>query len=250
MFEQVVVARPARRVWSTCAGMSAQLLLLTALALLPVMRPDILPRAQLLVNLVAPGPPVRQEPANRPQPAAPHVVPTHTHTIFTINDPVRLPTTVPIHAITIEDPPAADSAPCSGCIPGPAGPANNLVNQILSFRPVVPLRPPPRVASEKPQPTPQIRLLASDVRLGHPIYRVEPKYPPLAIAAHISGQVDLEGIIATDGHIRSLHALSGNPLLVPAALDAVRQWVYEPTLLNEKPVEVIAPITVIFRLDR
>jgi len=250
MFEQVAVAHPGRRVWSTCAGMSAQVLLLTTLALLPIMRPDILPRAQLMVNLVAPGPPTRQEAANRPQPAPARVVPTRTRTIFTIDSAVRLPTIVPTHATTIEDPPSADPVGCSGCIPGPAGPANSLVNQILSFRPVVPLRPPPRVASEQPQPTPQIRLLASDVRLGHPIYRVEPKYPPLAIAAHISGQVDLEGIIATDGHIHSLHALSGNPLLVPAALEAVRQWVYEPTLLNGKPVEVIAPITVIFRLDR
>jgi protein TonB len=72
----------------------------------------------------------------------------------------------------------------------------------------------------------------------------------LAIAAHISGAVELEGIIDTGGRIRDLHALSGNPLLVPAALEAVRQWVYSPTLLNGKPVEVIAPITVIFRLTR
>jgi protein TonB len=230
--------------------MSAQVLLVAALALLPVMRPNILPRAQLMVNLVAPGPPTRQEPASRPQPATPHVVPTRTHTIFRIDGPVRLPTSVPAHPVTIEDPPAADSSPCNGCIPGPEGPASNIVTQILNFRPVVPQRPPERAASQQPQPPPQIRLRASDVRLGHPIYRVEPKYPPMAIIAHISGPVELEAIIATDGHIREVHALSGNPLLVPAALEAVRQWVYEPTLLNGKPVEVIAPITVIFRLDR
>jgi protein TonB len=79
---------------------------------------------------------------------------------------------------------------------------------------------------------------------------VEPRYPQPAIMARISGPVQLEGIIGTDGRIRDLHALSGNPVLVPAALEAVRQWVYEPTLLNGKPVEVIAPITVIFRLTR
>ena len=65
----------------------------------------------------------------------------------------------------------------------------------------------------------------------------------------VSGVVELMGIIATDGRIRELKLLSGNPLLAPAALEAVRQWVYEPTLLNGEPVELIATISVIFRLN-
>ncbi len=59
----------------------------------------------------------------------------------------------------------------------------------------------------------------------------------------------LEGVVSKDGTIRNLQVLSGHPLLVPAALDAVRQWVYRPTLLNSVPVEVIAPIDVVFTLN-
>jgi protein TonB len=65
----------------------------------------------------------------------------------------------------------------------------------------------------------------------------------------ISGAVELTGVIGVDGHIRELQIVHGHPLLARAALDAVRQWVYEPTLLDGEPVEVIAPITVNFRLN-
>jgi protein TonB len=61
--------------------------------------------------------------------------------------------------------------------------------------------------------------------------------------------VVLEGIINREGKIEQLRVLSGHPLLVPAALDAVRQWLYEPTRLNDNPVEVLAPIEVHFRLS-
>jgi protein TonB len=81
------------------------------------------------------------------------------------------------------------------------------------------------------------------------IHRVEPLYPPLARQMHVSGVVELVGIIATNGRIRELKLISGNPLLAPSALDAVRQWVYEPTLLNGEPVELVATISVTFRLN-
>ena len=87
------------------------------------------------------------------------------------------------------------------------------------------------------------------VKMAQLIHRVEPLYPPLARQIRVSGVVELVGIIATDGRIRELKLLSGNPLLAPAALEAVRQWVYEPTLLNGEPVELIATISVIFRLN-
>jgi protein TonB len=86
------------------------------------------------------------------------------------------------------------------------------------------------------------------VELARPIYRVEPVYPPLAITTRTEGTVRLVGILGTDGRIRSLQVLAGHPLLVKAAMDAVRQWVYAPTLLNGEPVEVQAPIEVRFVL--
>jgi len=80
--------------------------------------------------------------------------------------------------------------------------------------------------------------------------QVVPAYPRAAIQTRISGTVQLLGIIAKDGTIQKLQVLSGHPLLRQAAIDAVSQWVYRPTILNGQPVEVEAPIDVIFTLSR
>ncbi|HEY1218852.1 MAG: energy transducer TonB [Bryobacteraceae bacterium] len=247
MFETAVLTNPSKRVWSACAGMTAQALLVLAAALAPVVWPDVLPRAQMLVSLVAPGPPTRQESATPPRQTA-RVVPARP---FLIKDGVlHLPAVPSAHPERFDDPPAEIAGPGSGFAIGTGGPANEWLKKILDTRPPVQVRPQEKIEPAQPLPTAPIRLTGGDVRLAHPIHRVEPRYPQTAIAARISGPVELEGTIGTDGRIRDLRALSGNPLLVPAALEAVRQWVYSPTLLNGKPVEVIAPITVIFRLTR
>jgi protein TonB len=82
------------------------------------------------------------------------------------------------------------------------------------------------------------------------VRKVIPQYPPLAKTARISGVVHLVGIVARDGTIQNLQLISGHPLLARAAIDAVKQWVYQPTLLNGEPVEVIAPIDVSFTLNQ
>ena len=82
------------------------------------------------------------------------------------------------------------------------------------------------------------------------ISRIEPRYPALAVQVKKEGTVVLHAIISRDGGITSLDVISGPPLLVQAALDAVRQWRYRPTLLNGEPVEVETSITVIFRLKQ
>jgi protein TonB len=92
--------------------------------------------------------------------------------------------------------------------------------------------------------------VTSDVQAAKLIRKVIPVYPRLAIAAHISGTVRLIGMVATDGTVQQIRVVSGPALLVEAALDAVRQWVYRPTTLSGKPVEVIAPIDVIFTLSQ
>jgi periplasmic protein TonB len=73
-------------------------------------------------------------------------------------------------------------------------------------------------------------------------------YPPPAKMARIQGDVALSIIIAKDGTVRDVQDVSGPPLLVPAAKDAVMQWVYKPTLLNGEPVEVQTSATVHFTL--
>ena len=80
------------------------------------------------------------------------------------------------------------------------------------------------------------------------VRKVIPMYPSMAKAARISGVVRLIGTIGKDGAIQNLEIVSGHPMLARAALEAVRQWVYRPTLLNGIPVEVVAPNEVNFTL--
>ena len=81
------------------------------------------------------------------------------------------------------------------------------------------------------------------------IHRVEPVYPRLAIQTHREGRVELRAIIATDGKIRSLQVVSGDPLFIMSATEAVQQWRYKPTYLNGQPVEIDTYITVTYVLQ-
>jgi len=80
--------------------------------------------------------------------------------------------------------------------------------------------------------------------------RVEPIYPQLAVMAHMEGTVRLHAIIARDGTVSELELLEGSPIFAKAALEAVWQWRYRPTMLNGEPVEVETYITVVFQLRR
>ena len=75
-----------------------------------------------------------------------------------------------------------------------------------------------------------------------------PIYPAIAQQAHVSGTVIIEAMIDVDGRVRSARVLRSIPLLDEAALAAVRQWEYTPTLLNGTPVAVIMTVTVTFQL--
>ena len=83
---------------------------------------------------------------------------------------------------------------------------------------------------------------------GDLIRKVQPTYPPLARAARIQGTVVLQAVISKQGGIENLRVLAGHPMLVPAAIEAVRQWRYRPYILNNEPVEVETQITVNFAL--
>jgi protein TonB len=84
---------------------------------------------------------------------------------------------------------------------------------------------------------------------GSLIRRVQPVYPPLARTARIQGPVVLVALISKAGTIEDLHAISGPPMLVRAAVEAVSQWRYRPYILNSEPVEVETQITVNFLLS-
>lgn len=84
---------------------------------------------------------------------------------------------------------------------------------------------------------------------GQLLNRVEPIYPPICKISGIQGEVKLHAIIGRDGRIQSLSAVSGHPLLVRAALEAVEQWRYRPYVLNGATVEVETFITVNFKKE-
>jgi serine/threonine-protein kinase len=100
-----------------------------------------------------------------------------------------------------------------------------------------------------PEPkAPQRIQVSSGVEAGHVISRPPPAYPPLAKMARIQGVVRLDGVVGKDGTIQELKVISGHPLLVTAAMDAVKNWRYQPTLINGEPVEVETEIDVTFTL--
>ena len=143
------------------------------------------------------------------------------------------------------EPPSVDAGPRSGfgSDSGFAGPGFPVVGGFDSARP-----PNPAPAPEPPDPS---RPLSKSESLMEAmlVLRVQPEYPPIARAAHISGTVQLRAIIGKDGAVRELQVISGNPLLVRAARAAVLQWRYRPTLLNGEPVEVETYITANFLLN-
>lgn len=106
-------------------------------------------------------------------------------------------------------------------------------------------------ASPEPQNSAASRVkVRADAQVMKIVRRVNPVYPPDAKAKRIGGSVVLHAIIATDGTVKELTALSGDPVFRSAAITAVRQWLYEPTLLNGKPVEVDTTVTVTFILGK
>jgi len=97
--------------------------------------------------------------------------------------------------------------------------------------------------------TPQKIRVSQGVLQGSLIHDVKPVYPPIAKAARVSGSVVLQATISKDGSIENLRVVNGHPMLVQAALDAVKQWRYKPYVLNGEPVEVETQITVNFTLS-
>ena len=256
MFEDVMTweARRTTRSWTWMAGMSIEASLIGLAILIPLLRPDALPRAHWqpswFMPLVPVGPPRGPAPAPK--------LPGRERTVVQF-DPSKLvaPSTVPDRVASVVDqvggPPAisgdgdAGIGVPDGTGPGVVGGSRDGSRAVL---------PPPPVDRAEPIKRDAATADVQRIRLGGVVLegklarKVMPVYPVLARAARISGIVRLVGIVGTDGNIRRLDVVSGHPLLVDAAIDAVRQWGYRPTMLNGVPVEVVAPIDVTFRLSQ
>lgn len=90
------------------------------------------------------------------------------------------------------------------------------------------------------------RIEIGSVVTAKPVHETKPEYPAIAIAAKIQGTVVLQAIVGKDGRVVEIRVVGGPPMLQLAAIDAVRQWVYEPYLLDGEPVEVATQINVVF----
>jgi protein TonB len=216
--------------------------------LIPLIYTNTLPAYQLMSLLVAPPPP--------PPPAPPPPVVKVQKVIPREFDAGKLmqPKAIPKKVRIIEEsetPPAAIAGVVGG-VPGgvPGGAVGGVIGGIISSAPVAaPPPPPPKVEAPKPVVPQRIRV-GGNVQKANLVNAPKPIYPPLAKQARISGVVKLNAIIDKEGNIQQLTVVSGHPLLIPAALEAVKQWRYKPTLLNGEPVEVITQIDVNFTLSQ
>jgi protein TonB len=161
---------------------------------------------------------------------------------------LRTPSKIPQKIQMIKEdeapPPMAATGGVVGGVPGgiPGGQLGGVIGGIVSSTSMAAV---PKLAVVTPQ---RVRV-SQGVTKGLCVHKVEPPYPPLARAARVQGDVVLNAIIDVNGQITNLQLVSGHPMLVPAAIDAVRQWRYRPYLLNGTPVEVETTITVIFTLS-
>jgi protein TonB len=117
---------------------------------------------------------------------------------------------------------------------------------------VIPDVPPPVPPAVKAPEVvkPQKITVASSLQAAKLIFGPKPEYPSLARTARVQGTVHLQAVIGVDGSVRNLAVLSGPPLLVKSALEAVSRWRYQPTLLAGAPVEVTTLIDVNFTLSQ
>jgi periplasmic protein TonB len=104
--------------------------------------------------------------------------------------------------------------------------------------------------SPPPAPPKEPLRVGGVIRPPERLRNVVPVYPPIAQSARVQGTIILEALIGADGKVQNVRVMRSVPLLDQAAIDAVRQWEYAPTLLNGIPVPVLMTVTVDFRLNR
>lgn len=224
----------SRRGWATVTSFGIQAIALACLLIIPLFYTQVLPHIRVMPPIVlAPIGDIAQQPVSRPTTA-------RGPSIYTIarNDIFMAPSRVP-HGIN-----ADPEIGVPNIAIGTGGSRVGIPDGILGAPETITSRPlPPPPVVEKPR-------IVSRMMEGSLLHRVGPIYPPLAIAARIQGTVVLEAVIGRDGAVQNLQVLSGHPMLVPAAINAVNQWRYRPYILNGNPVEVDTHVTVNFILSR
>jgi len=244
MFEDSLLESSGRlrtkRKWTTVLSLALQCLLIGVMILVPLIYTEALPRQQLMTFLVAPPPP----PPPPPPPAAMPVRVVKVVQTDILNGQLRTPTKIPEKVAMIKEeaaPPPMTTAGVIGGVPGgvPGGSLGGVMGGIIGGTPV----------AVPKQAIPNRVRVSAGVQQGNLISQVKPTYPAIAKSARIQGAVVLQAEISKQGTIENLRVISGHPMLVQNALDAVKQWRYKPYLLNGEPVPVETTITVNFTLS-
>jgi len=227
-------SRP-RNPLAAVGSLAFQLVVLTALIVVPLFRTDTLPKREILTMLYAPAPAAASSETRFQAP----VTPTYASTSSSIPNVT--------HAAQAAPPPSASTTGgVVGGVPGGmvGGVPGGVLGEVLGSTRSLP------VIAKTPDPTPSKRMrIASRVAEANLIHDVAPTYPPEAGRARVEGTVVLLAVIGKDGSVQDVHVESGLPLLAQAAIDAVKQWRYKPYLLNGEPVEVASRITINFTLS-
>jgi len=227
-----------KRVWTTLFSVFLQAFLIGIMILIPLIYTEALPKQQLMTFLVAPPPPPPPPPPAAPEVRVVKVVQTDIE-----NGQLRTPTKIPQKVAMIKEeeapPPVSSMGGVMGGVPGgvPGGSMGGVLGGILSSTPTAA----PKLAVQRVR-------VSQGVSEGNLISQMKPPYPPMAKMARVQGAVVLQALISKQGTIQNLRVVSGHPMLVQAALDAVKQWRYRPYLLNGEPVEVETQITLNFSL--
>ncbi|HYA62053.1 MAG TPA: energy transducer TonB [Candidatus Sulfotelmatobacter sp.] len=193
--------------------------------------------------LVAPPPPP-------PPPPAPTVVvrAAAPRRVFENAGKLIAPRAIPKEIQMIKEaplPPDMEGVGVAGGVPGGVaggtmgGVIGGVIGGVTSAGPLAPKREGPRAPVR----------VGGRVKEPRLISRVDPVYPSLARQTHMQGSVVIDAIIDEHGDVVEMKVVSGPPLLIQAAMDAVRRWKYQPTYLNEEPVPVQLNVTVTFRLN-
>jgi protein TonB len=232
-----------RKAFATTTSFIVNLLAIGVMLAIPLAFTEELPKAQLLTFLVAPPPPPPPPPAAAAPVKLVKVIQTDLLSTGALRTPTRIPQKIQMIKEEEAPPPIAVGGGVVGGVPGgmPGGQMGGVIGGIVNSTSIAAV---PKFTPATPQ---RIRI-SQGVTKGLLVHRVEPAYPTLAKSARVQGEVVLNAVIDANGQIQNLQLVSGHPMLVPAAIAAVRAWRYKPYLLNGQPVEVETTITVIFSL--
>ena len=241
MFDELVessaVKKKTNKSWAVTLSVVVQTLILLVLILIPLIYTQALPKAMLSTLLIAPPPPPPPPP---PPQAAPVKVIKPVARLLT-QGKLMAPRAIPKDVAIFKEAELPPEPPAGSGVIGGLGGGDILGGLGGGSSAGAPPPPPPKATQTRIK-------LGGQVQAAKIVAQPQPLYPALARQARIQGNVVLHAIIDKDGRVGQLEVVSGHPLLVQAALDAVKQWRYQPTQLNGDPVEVDTTITVSFVL--